>query len=104
MHRDGSKRRTVGVAFAGVVAVALCFGVAQITMPVTALAEDNDPNPKPPKPKDPPTPPPPNDHCAHDRMRTACRNAEAIRNLLREAPPIDPKPAADAGAGAAAVK
>lgn len=99
MRADGSKRRAAGVAHAALVALALSFGIVAAVVPSMAVAEDNNPNPPPPKPKDPPP-----DPCANSKMRSACRNAEAVRSLLREPPPMDPKPAADAGAGTAVVK
>jgi hypothetical protein len=39
------------------------------------------------------------DPCAGDRMKSACKNMEATRSLLRTAPPPSKKPS-DAGSGA----
>jgi hypothetical protein len=86
--RNKPNGRTV---FAALVAMSLCLGIAGMLPPASpALAEDNSPNTPPPKPKDPQPPPP--DPCAGSKMKSACRNAEAVRALLREAPPVDPKP------------
>ena len=89
--RTGNLERPAGrTGRAWFLAFALLIGVAPFISPVPALAEDNNPNPPPPKPKDPPPPP---DPCRNDKMKSACRNAEAVRALLREAPPMDPEPA-----------
>lgn len=88
--------RISGLARVAVVALALALGVGQFMLPATVLAEDNNPNPPPPKPKDPPPPP---DPCAGSRTKTACKAAEAVRSLLREAPPLDPHAPAGATAG-----
>jgi hypothetical protein len=101
MREASRARQNAGIVLVSIVAVAFAFATATVLAPTAALAEDNNPNPPPPKPKDPPPPP---DPCARDRMRSACRNAEAVRNLLREPPPMDPKPAVETGTGATTVQ
>ncbi len=70
-------------------------GVGQVMLAAPVQAEDNNPNPPPPKPKDPPTPP---DPCAGSKQQSACRNAAAVRALLREAAPPDPTTPAERAA------
>lgn len=60
---------------------------------VAASAKDKA---KSPPPKDTKTTA---DPCAGDRMKSACKNMEATRSLLRTAPPPSKKPS-DAGSGA----
>lgn len=80
---------------AALIALALVTATAPVVLSSAVLAEDN--NPAPPKPKDPAPPP---DPCRNSKQRSACRLAEQVRSLLREAPPPDPQSApGDASSG-----